>query len=86
MVHMLKSNRTNLIVYKLHNSEILDQCRGQDSHFNMLPLMCGGPTKYVDHNRERGLAQHLRDGSDTMLKSNRPNSISKDALRDEGYP
>ncbi len=86
MVHMLKSNGTNLIAYKLHNSEILGQCRGQDSYFNMLPLMCGGLTKHVDHNRERGLAQHLRDGSDTILKSNGPNSISKDTLRDERYP
>ena len=30
-------------------------------------------------------AQHPRGGSDTMLKSNGPNSISKDALRDEDY-
>ena len=28
---------------------------------------------------------HPRRGSDTMLKSNEPNSISKDVLRDEDY-
>ena len=31
-------------------------------------------------------AQHPRSGSDTMLKSNEPNSISKDDLKDEGCP
>jgi hypothetical protein len=39
----------------------------------------------VDHNRGRS-AQHPRGGSDTMLKSNGPNSISKDTLRDEDCP
>ena len=37
------------------------------------------------NNRGRS-AQHLRGGSDIMLKSNGPNSISKDALRDEDHP
>jgi hypothetical protein len=31
-------------------------------------------------------AKEAIDGSDTMLKSNGPNSISKDALRDEDCP
>ena len=35
--------------------------------------------KHVDNNKES--AQHPRDGSDTILKSNRPNSILKDARK-----
>ncbi len=44
---------------------------------------CVAITWTVNHNRGR-FAQHQRDGSVTMLKSNGPNSISKDALRDGG--
>ena len=35
--------------------------------------------KHVDNNKESD--QHPRGGSDTILKSNRPNSISKDARK-----
>ena len=50
------------------------------------PLTCGGPTKHVDHNWGEDLPNTQGGDSDTMLKSNRPNSISKDALRDEDCP
>ncbi len=56
---------------------------GQDSLFNM-PLTYGGSTKHVNHNKGRS-AQHLRGGFDTILKSSRTNSISKDTLKDEDY-
>jgi hypothetical protein len=51
---------------------------GQDSHFN-IPLTCDGSIKHVDHIGGRS-TQHPRGGSDTMLKSNEPNSITKYAL------
>ena len=41
---------------------------------------------HVDHNKGGDLPNTQRGGSDTMLKSNGPNSISKDALRDEDCP
>ena len=53
----------------------------QDSLFNIPPHM------WHDH-QTRGQqggrsTQHPRDGSDTMLKSNGPNSISKDKKKDK---
>ena len=52
--------------------------------FLICPITCCGPTKHVDHNRGR-FAQHLRGGSNIILKSNETNTISKDVLRDVRY-
>ena len=47
------------------------------------PLTCGESTKHVDHNWGEDLSNIQGGSSDTMLKSNGPKSISKNALRDE---
>jgi hypothetical protein len=55
---------------------------GLDSHFNMPPLRVADQPNTWTIIGGRSV-QHPRGGSDTMLKSNGPNSISKDTLRDE---
>jgi hypothetical protein len=57
---------------------------GQNSHFN-IPLTCGMIIDTWTNNRGEVCPTPM-GGSDTMLKSNGPNSISKDALLDEDYP
>ena len=49
------------------------------------PLTCGGPTKHVNHNWGGDLPKKIKVPK-YLLKSNGPNLISKDALRDENCP